>query len=106
MSFSMSAVVNVAEKSSRRRGSVLYFTNGAPTAELPITSRSAARGDAGGLAEHERLGHHLRESRDHQVDRELDDPSLLAVADVVDGRADRADDRLDVGRASRGARRR
>ena len=32
MSFSISAVVNVAEKSSRRSGSVLYLTNGAPAA--------------------------------------------------------------------------
>jgi hypothetical protein len=35
--------VNVAEKSSRSKGSVLYFTSGAPTAEVPITSRRAAR---------------------------------------------------------------
>ena len=94
-SFSSSAVVNVAEKSSRRSGSVLYLTNGAPAAELPITSSSAVRGDAGRLPEHERLGHQLRQSGDHEVDRELHDPSLLAVADVVDGGADRAEDRLD-----------
>ena len=84
----------------------MYLTNGAPTAELPITSRSAARGDAGGLAEHERLGHHLRQHRDHQVDRELDDPGLLSVTDVVDGRPDRADDRLDALERRRAHRRR
>jgi hypothetical protein len=50
--------------------------------------------DVGGLAEHERLGHQLREPGDHQVDRELDDPSLLAVADAVHGRPDREEDGL------------
>ena len=43
MSFSMSVVVKVAEKSSRMSGSFLYLTNGAPTAESSITSSMSAR---------------------------------------------------------------
>ena len=52
--------------------------------------------DAGGLAENQRFGHHLREHGDHQVDRELHGSSLLSVTDVMDGRTDRCDDCLDV----------
>ena len=53
-------------------------------------------GDAGGLAEDQRLGDRLRKHRDHQVDRELHGPSLLSVADMMDRRTDRPDHRLDV----------
>ena len=92
MSFSMSAVVNVAEKSLRSRASVL-FTNGAPAAN--ITRGRCAR-DAGHLAENKCFGHHLREYGDHQVDRELHGPGLLSVPDVMDGRTDRSEHCLDV----------
>ena len=70
MSFSMSAVVNVAEKSLRSRASVLYFTNGAPAASSHHLEERCAR-DAGRLAENKCFGHHLREYGDHQFDREL-----------------------------------
>ena len=75
MSFSISAVVNVAEKSSRRSGSVLYLTNGAPAAELP--SRRGAARETPALSEHEGLRHQLCEPGDHRVDRELHDPGLV-----------------------------
>ena len=63
-------------------------------------------GDTGRLPENERLGHQLREPGDDKVDRELHDASLLRVADDVDGRADRAQHRLGVGRERHAVRRR
>ena len=96
MSFSISDVVNVAEKSSRGRASVLYLTKGAPAAEAPITSSSAARETPDASPSTSASEIELREPADHQVDRELDDPRLLAVADVTDRRADRAEHGLDA----------
>ena len=52
-------------------------------------------GDAGGFPEHQGLRHQLGQPGDHEIDRELHDPSLLAVPDVLDGGANRPDDRLD-----------
>ena len=73
----------------------MYLTNGAPTAELAHHLEERRTTDAGRFTEHERLGHQLRQPRDHRVDRELHDPSLLSLPDMMDGRTDRPDQRFD-----------